>query len=139
MGGGRAMRRRRLARESGAVAIADALLPGMLTPPTLSGSPEMAASVRKLMAATPVPGMVGALAAMRDRVDSTALLPTLDGLPTLVVVGGEDKLISPDEGHAMAGAIPGARLVVVPGAGHLVSVEKATEVTGLLRHFLKGL
>ena len=35
-----------LARESGAAAIADSMLPRMLTPAALSGSPEMAARVR---------------------------------------------------------------------------------------------
>jgi hypothetical protein len=40
-----------------------------------------------MMSSAPVPGLVGALAAMRDRPDSTPLLPELAGLPTLVLVG----------------------------------------------------
>lgn len=128
-----------LARESGAGAVADSMLPRMLSPATISGSPGMAARVRELMAATPVPGIVGALAAMRDRPDSTALLPTLEGVPTLVVVGEDDQLTPPADARRMADAIPGARLIVVSGAGHLVPVEKAEEATGLLREFVRGL
>ena len=55
-----------------------------------------------MIAATPVAGIVGALAAMRDRPDSTALLPDLAGLPTLVMVGAEDRITPPDAARAMA-------------------------------------
>ena len=51
---------------------------------------------------------------MRDRPDSTGFLPSLAGLPTLVVVGAEDQLTPPKDAEAMAKAIPGARLAVIP-------------------------
>jgi pimeloyl-ACP methyl ester carboxylesterase len=126
-----------LARESGAGAIADSMLPKMLTPATIASAPELAARVQELMAATPVAGIVGALAAMRDRPDSTELLPTLEGIPTLVIVGQADQVTPPADARRLTDAIPGATLVEVPGAAHLVSVEKSEEVTGLLREFLR--
>ena len=95
----------------------------------------MAARVRAIMAATPVAGIVGALAAMRDRPDSTALLPSLAGIPTLVMVGERGPAHAADDSRRMAGAIPGARLEVIPGAAHLVSVEKARETTAVMRDF----
>jgi 3-oxoadipate enol-lactonase len=121
------------AREGGAGVIADAMLPKMLAP----GAPDaLVKRVRALMAATPVPGIVGALGAMRDRPDSTALLPTLAGLPALVIAGGSDQLMPVSEMSAMAAAIPGARLVVAPGAGHLPTLETPSVVTDALRAFL---
>jgi 3-oxoadipate enol-lactonase len=128
-----------LARESGAAAIADSMLGKMLTPATIRDSPELAHRVRALMASTPVPGMVGALAAMRDRPDSLDLLPTLVGIPALVIVGEEDQLTPPDRAQAMVDALPDARLVVIPGAAHLTTMEKAKEVTAATRTFLKRL
>ncbi|MEO7986644.1 MAG: alpha/beta fold hydrolase [Gemmatimonadales bacterium] len=125
-----------LARESGAAAIADSMLARMLTAETINGSSGMAARVRTLMAATPVAGIAGALAAMRDRPDSTGLLPTLGDLPTLVIAGEEDQLVTADATRRMADAIPGARFVLVRGAGHLVSVEKGKEVVAVMREFL---
>ena len=56
------------------------------------------------------------LAAMRDRPDSTGLLGEIS-IPTLVVVGEHDVLTPPADSEAMAAAIPGARLVTIPGAG----------------------
>jgi len=128
-----------VARERGAEAIAGAMLSQVLAAETTTRLPEMAERVRALMAATPVAGVVGALAAMRDRPDSTPLLPTLTDLPTLVIVGEHDELTPPEQARAMAGAIPRARLVVVPGAAHLPPLERPDETTRMLREFLTTL
>ncbi|MGH7498197.1 MAG: alpha/beta fold hydrolase [Gemmatimonadales bacterium] len=128
-----------LVRDSGAGAIAASMLPKMLTPETITALPEMAGRVRALMAATPVSGIVGALAAMRDRPDSTGLLPTLGNIPTLVIAGEEDQLIAPDVARRMADAIPGARFILIRGAGHLLSVEKGKEVARAMGEFLRDL
>jgi YbgC/YbaW family acyl-CoA thioester hydrolase len=126
-----------LARENGAGAIADAMLPKLLGAGTAARAPEVVARIRRMITATPVPGIVGALSAMRDRPDSTGLLPTLGGLPTLVVVGEEDVLTPPDAARRMAQAIPHARLTTLAGAGHLPPVECPSETTTALQDFLR--
>ncbi len=127
------------ARERGAGAIADAMLPKMLAPSTTAGNPALVARVRALMAATPVSGILGALGAMRDRPDSTPLLSSLGNKPTLVLAGAEDQLISSTAASAMAGAIAGARLAIIPGAGHLPTLEAPDATAEALRSFLAGL
>lgn len=62
-------------------------------------------------------GGTGQMAAVLAERDRTADLSALD-LPTLVVHGDRDKIISPSGGRATAAAIPGARLVTVAGMGH---------------------
>lgn len=44
--------------------------------------------------------------------------------PTLVVHGADDQLRSLDEARELAQGIPGARLQVIAGAGHLVPLEQ---------------
>jgi 3-oxoadipate enol-lactonase len=127
------------AREQGAGAIAEAMLPKVLGASTLAGRQAVVSRVQGMMAATPVAGMVGALAAMRDRRDSTSMLPELSGLPTLVIVGDEDEVTPPAAASAMAGAIPGANLVVIRSAGHIPPVERPVETTDALLAFLAGL
>jgi pimeloyl-ACP methyl ester carboxylesterase len=39
-------------------------------------------------------------------------------VPTTVIHGDQDRLVRPSGGRATAAAIPGARLVIVPGMGH---------------------
>jgi pimeloyl-ACP methyl ester carboxylesterase len=62
-------------------------------------------------------GVVRQLAAAMTTPDRTEDLRRLD-LPTLVVHGAEDRLISVSGGQATAEAIPGAELVVIDGMGH---------------------
>ena len=49
--------------------------------------------------------------------------------PTLVVVGAADPATPPADAEAIAGAIPGAKLVVVPHAAHLLNVEQPDAFT----------
>jgi 3-oxoadipate enol-lactonase/4-carboxymuconolactone decarboxylase len=53
--------------------------------------------------------------------------------PTLVMVGAEDTETPESYARAIAERIPGARLVVVPGAGHLLNVEAPEAVNDELR------
>ena len=91
-----------------------------------------------MMAEQPVEGVAGALAGLRDRVDSRPTLPTIT-VPTLVLVGEHDALTPPADAAAMAAAIPGARLVVVPHAGHLSPLENPRAVNRAMRDFLRGI
>ena len=58
--------------------------------------------------------------------------------PTLVIHGSEDRYVPPANARALAEAIPGARLLVLEGAGHLVFVERAAEVNRGVLAFLGG-
>jgi 3-oxoadipate enol-lactonase len=127
-----------LARREGAGAVAERLLPKMLAPATDETQPELVTEVREMMRRQAVPGIVGALAAMRDRPDSTATLKTI-AVPTLVIVGAEDRLTPPDDAERMARTVPGARLVTIPGAGHLAPLEQPLATTRALSEFLGAL
>lgn len=121
------------ARDGGAPLIADQMLPRLLGPT----APEpLRDAVRTMMTSAPVAGILGALGAMRDRPDSTGFLSSLAGLPTLVVVGAEDQLTPPKDAEAMAKGIPGARLAVIPHAGHLAPLEQPEAFNEHLRTLL---
>jgi pimeloyl-ACP methyl ester carboxylesterase len=62
-------------------------------------------------------GSARQLAAIVTAQDRTPLLRELH-VPALVIHGADDKLVAPSGGRATADAIPGARLVMVPGMGH---------------------
>ena len=46
-------------------------------------------------------------------------------VPTLVLWGASDRIVTPDYGRAYAGLIPGARFAVIPEAGHHPEIEQA--------------
>ena len=58
---------------------------------------------------------------------------------TLVMTGDRDRLVRPENATALARAIPGARLHVFAGAGHVFPLEREPEMVALLgEHFLGG-
>jgi pimeloyl-ACP methyl ester carboxylesterase len=59
-------------------------------------------------------------------------------VPTLVLVGDHDELTPPDCAEEMAAGINGARLVTVPGCGHMSTLEKPDAVTAALVDWLRG-
>jgi 3-oxoadipate enol-lactonase len=56
--------------------------------------------------------------------------------PTLVIVGDQDVGTPPAMSQAIAAAIPGARLEIVPDASHLSNIEQAEAFNKLLLDFL---
>jgi pimeloyl-ACP methyl ester carboxylesterase len=69
------------------------------------------------------------------------LRPQLPGLRcrTLVAVGEADALTPPDCAQEIATAVRGAELVVVPGAGHMLTLEQPRAVAHLLLDWLSEL
>lgn len=64
--------------------------------------------------------------------DTYARLPGL-ALPTLVVHGTEDQIIPVNNGRLIAGRIPGARLEIFDGVGHLFFLERPERSAELIR------
>ena len=58
--------------------------------------------------------------------------------PTHVVVGGADKLTTPEMAKELTAKIPGAKLTVIPDAGHLVNIEKPAEFNEMVISFIKS-
>lgn len=61
---------------------------------------------------------------------------TID-VPTLVVVGSEDRIAPPNHARAMAETIPGAELAVIDGAGHISNVEAPDAFNRVVGYFLR--
>lgn len=135
---GKAGRRRMIeqARNAAAGAVADAMLPKMLTEATRQESPELADFLRTMMAATPVDGIVGALQAMIERIDSRPMLPMI-AVPTLIIVGSEDTVTPPAAAEEMQREIKDAQLVVIEGAAHAANLERPDEVNRAIAAWLE--
>jgi non-heme chloroperoxidase len=51
------------------------------------------------------------------------------GIPTTVVIGSLDRLTHPTRSDQMVAAVPGARLVTLPGRGHMLPLEDPDAIT----------
>lgn len=60
-------------------------------------------------------------------------------LPSLVIWGEDDHLVDPAYGQAYAQALPDARLVLIPGAGHFPQTEQPERFLTLVREFVDSI
>jgi len=98
--------------------------------------PELVDRIVTLAARAPSSVWTDGLAGVLEA-DVTASLGEVD-VPVLVVVGDADRVTPPASAVALVGALPDARLAVVPGAGHVAMLERPEEVNERIAAFADG-
>ncbi len=98
------------------------------------------------------PGAAIALLRMNSQIDVREVLPTIP-VPTLILFrrdarfghgaaawrdAGQDPITPGEEARYMAGRIPGARLIELPGADHLPWIGDSDSLLGEVEEFLTG-
>jgi 3-oxoadipate enol-lactonase len=136
----RANRRNMLALvdREGPSGVARDMMPKLLGKTTHDTKPDAEATVRRLIKQQSPAGIRSAIHRMMHRPDSTALLARVS-VPTLVITGAEDEMIPVEESRRIASGIRGARLVIIPGAGHLANLEQPEAFNAALNGFLTAL
>jgi pimeloyl-ACP methyl ester carboxylesterase len=110
---------------------APAYLPSFFTG---AAPPELADELLAVMQDVRPGGTRTMLRAMAE-CDLRDVLPRID-VPTLLVYGELDVRSPLPVAKALHASIPGSRLVVLPGVGHLANVERADEFNAAVRDFL---
>jgi pimeloyl-ACP methyl ester carboxylesterase len=101
-------------------------------------APEVVTLLQRTLAATHPRGMMQAARAI-DAGDLIGDFAPRIAAPTLVGCGTEDQINPVPVSEAIAAAIPGARLVLMPGVGHISKLEAPQALAALLRdHVSKG-
>jgi len=91
----------------------------------------------ELMKQTPIPIITNDFIAC-NRFNRSENISTITP-PTLIIVGEEDQMTPPAFSQGLNKKIFSSRLVVVPGAGHLVMLEKPREVNQAIEAFVTEL
>jgi pimeloyl-ACP methyl ester carboxylesterase len=125
----------RVLREQGFAPFWEAQVPKLFGP---NASPDVVAEARAIAEEQPIENLVATLEALAVRPDSGQTASTIE-VPTLVLVGEEDVLTPPSEAVDLAALMPQARLVRIPGAGHLTPLEAPDPVKEELLVFVAGL
>ncbi|MEN2981666.1 MAG: alpha/beta fold hydrolase [Thermus sp.] len=126
--------RERVLRE-GVGFLPEALLSTHLGRTTREGRPEVVEKAKGLILEASPEAVAASLLALAQRPDSTPLLPGIRR-PALVLVGEEDTLTPPEEAKALARALPEARMLILPEAGHLANLENPKAFRTALLGFL---
>ena len=124
------LKRAATVRAEGMEAIADAVLALWFTPQTQRERPDVVQAYRAMMVSADPEGYAGCCEALGDWDPGDAL--TAIRAPVLVLAGSDDPAAPPAQAEAIRDRIPGARLTVLPGAGHIANVEQPEAFGGLL-------
>jgi pimeloyl-[acyl-carrier protein] methyl ester esterase len=100
---------------------------------------ERAALVDRLLATAPPLHAARATLDALARADLRARVAAAAHLPALVVHGERDAVCLPGAARWLAGALPRARLALLPGAGHAPHLTRAAEVNALLAGLVEAL
>ena len=128
---------RALVESDGPPAIATAMMPKLLGETSHRQQPDLEDAIRRLIEVNRTESIAGALGALKSRPDRAATLAALR-VPALVICGDEDTLTPMADSQAMAATIPGAKLVVIPRAGHLSNLEQPSVFNSTLQAFLES-
>jgi 3-oxoadipate enol-lactonase len=133
----RANRRNMLALvdREGPQGVAREMMPKLIGKTSHEHRPDTEATLRRLIKQQSAVAIRSAIHRMMHRQDSTPLLAQVK-VPALVITGAEDEMIPVEESRRMASAIPGAQLVIIPGAGHLANLEQPDAFNTALNTFL---
>lgn len=102
----------------------------------LSSDERVRKFVHDLMRKQKPAAYVGALKAMAERVDTMTVLAT-NSFPVLLIHGDADALIPRERARAIRAAVPRARLVELPGVGHMPMMELPQETAQALKIFAR--
>jgi pimeloyl-ACP methyl ester carboxylesterase len=92
--------------------------------------------VRKMVEETGLDAYLRQQEAIIGRPDSRPGLSAIS-CKTLMLVGEGDEATPPELAREIAGAIPGSRLVLIPGSGHLSTLEKPEAVNKALAEWMQ--
>lgn len=102
-------------------------------------SPAIVDFLECIIRATPIEVIAQFYLALTDH-DQRAALAALGRAPAVVLVGDRDRLVAPGLAAELAAGIPGAEVITVAGAGHVLILERpdivTDAITGLLDRVL---
>ncbi len=112
--------------QNGVGVVADAMTPKLTADVSLHGF------IRALIEQQTPAGVIGALRAMAERLDSTDLLSQLN-VPLALIHGDADILIPIERAHEVQAAVPQAKLFTLHDVGHLPMMESPQAVAEALK------
>lgn len=115
--------------------VIEKMLPNLVSKNTREHQPQIVQEIIEIASELPREGIIATLHALRDRPDATPQLREIK-VPTLVIVGAEDAITSPDVARDLAHEISGARLEIIDLAGHLSNLEQPQKFSEALHRFL---
>ena len=125
-------------RAEGVRVVVEAMLSKMFSDQTRQRDPDKVHMIVQMMNQNAPDAVARALEGMAARPNSEDLLRNIE-VPVLILHGEDDAIIPRGDAQMMARAIRGARIHMLPEAGHLSNIEEPDEFNRFLSEFLVNL
>ncbi|HYF03840.1 MAG TPA: alpha/beta fold hydrolase [Patescibacteria group bacterium] len=124
-------------RQKGVEVFARGFVQGIFAEDTLRNNKSVVTEIRKIIEKNSPSAICGTLLALAARTDTTDFLKEIT-IPTLILVGEEDTLTTPENAHVMHHAIKNSELHVLKNAAHMSNLENPDEFNKTILRFLKS-
>ena len=118
--------------------VAEAMLPKLLAEGTRESQPEVVEQVDGMIRGCDPAAIAASQRGMAQRPDVSGELASCSW-PALAIVGAEDVISTPQEMGEIVAALPNAKLVEIPGAGHMTTIENPAAVNEAMSAFVAEL
>lgn len=108
----------------------------VFSPNSILENPEAVEYIKSAIRRTSVRSICSTLLALAARTDTSDSLKDIH-VPTLLIRGSDDRLISFRDMQDMEEEIPNAKLIEISGCGHLPNLESPTKFNALIDDFMK--
>ena len=122
-------------KANGVKTFAENFVKAVFATSSLKSKPFEVEAIRKTIEANSEVGICGTLLALASRTDTTDSLDVIR-VPTLIMVGEEDKVTPPKLSELMDSKISGSFIHVLKNAGHLSNLENPEDFNKHLDEFL---
>jgi pimeloyl-ACP methyl ester carboxylesterase len=114
---------------------AESFVKAVFTTDSLTKKTATVEKINRIIQTNSSLGICGALLALASRTDTTEAVPTIK-IPTLILVGENDKLTPPSASQEMHSKIPESEIHVIPNAAHMSNLENPDEFNKHVLNFL---
>lgn len=125
-------------RSEGSAFVASGMIPKLFAARAIADATAEVQTTTTVIEGTKPEAIAQGQLAISTRADATAWLSEIH-LPTLLVVGAEDQITTPEEMRGMARQMPKGRLIQIENAGHMAPLEQPAEFNQAVRAFLAEL
>jgi len=119
----------------GPESISASMIPNLISEATQRDHPEIAKRLIEMIESTDREGIAASQRGMAERKDFSDEISDIQ-IPTLFIVGSEDRLTPPNIMKTMSAQLPHAEYLEVPDAGHMAPMEAPDFVNQAMEEFL---
>lgn len=126
-----------LVLKHGSHAIASSMIPNLISEHSQNTQPEIAKCLVEMIESTDPEGIAASQRGMAERKEFSDKIVDIQ-VPTLLIVGSEDRLTPPDVMKTMHSRIPGSKCIEIPDVGHMSTMEAPDFVNQAIDDFLSS-